>query len=117
MVKPTGPTNVHQRKLIEKLMKTKEPIWMLVAERLGKSRRKKVEVNVGKIDRFADSGETVVVPGTVLGLGSMSKGVKVAAWRFAGGSAEKISGAKGAAMSIEELVGKNPKGSKVKVMV
>jgi large subunit ribosomal protein L18e len=117
MTKPTGPTNVHTRLLIDKLNKTKVPIWKDVADKLNSPRRNKVEVNVSDIDKIAEKGQTVVVPGIVLGSGDMKKDVKVAAFKFAGKASAKIKDAKGAAMSIEELLEKNPKGSNVRIMV
>ena len=117
MVKPTGPTNIYMQKLIGKLEKTKAPIWKDVAERLGGARRRKVEVNISDLNRHARDGETVVVPGVVLGAGEIGKAVSVAAWRFSGSAAEKIKNAKGSAMSIEELAEKNPKGSNVKIIM
>jgi len=117
MAKRTGPTNVYMRKLIEKLEKTKVSIWEDVAEKLKNARRRRVQVNVSDIGRHAEEKETVVVPGVVLGAGEIAKHVDVAAWRFSNSAAEKIEKAKGHAMSIEELLEKNPKGSKVKIMI
>ncbi|MCS7106091.1 MAG: 50S ribosomal protein L18e [Candidatus Aenigmarchaeota archaeon] len=119
-MKPTGPTNPYLRKLIEELKKkSKEfeaPIWAAVAEKLGRPRRKKVEVNVIDIERHAKENETVVVPGVVLSYGELSKPVKVAAWRFSQKAKEKIEKAGGKCMSIEELVNENPRGSNVRIL-
>ncbi|MEM7826471.1 MAG: 50S ribosomal protein L18e [Candidatus Aenigmatarchaeota archaeon] len=120
-MKPTGPTNPYLKKLIEDLkQKSKElkaPIWKAVAEKLEKPRRKKVEVNVYEIERYAKEGETVVVPGVVLGSGEIRKKVRVAAWRFSPKAEEKIKKAGGIVMKIEDLVKENPKGSNVKILV
>lgn len=121
MAKKTGPTNIYLRKLIVALRKVgkkeKAPIWKKVADKLAKSRRQKVEVNLSDINRHAAKGETVVVPGVVLAEGKLDKTVNVAAWRFSYAAVEKITKAKGKAMTIRELLEKNPKGSKVKIMV
>ena len=117
MGKPTGPTNVYKRELIAALRKTKAPAWKDVAKMLSASRRKKVVVNVGEINMHANGGETVVVPGSVLSNGRMDKAVTVAAWKFSSAAADKIKNAKGSAMTIEELLKKNPKGSKIRIMV
>jgi len=117
MTKPTGPTNAHARLLIGRLEKTKEPIWMDVAAKLRKPRRSKVTLNVVDIERHAQAGDTVVVPGTVLSNGELTKAVHVAAWRFSPAAAAKIRKAKGAAMTIDELLGKNKSGSKVRILV
>ncbi|MFH1623310.1 MAG: 50S ribosomal protein L18e [Candidatus Aenigmatarchaeota archaeon] len=117
MTRPTGPTNAHTRLLIGRLEKTKEPIWMDVAAKLRKPRRIKAAVNVVDLERHAQAGETVVVPGVVLSNGELTKTVHVAAWRFSPAAAAKIKKAKGSAMTIDELLAKNKSGSKVRILV
>jgi len=117
MARPTGPTNTYARLLIGRLEKTKELIWRDVAAKLRKPRRSKVTVNVVDLERHAQAGETVVVPGTVLSNGELTKAVHVAAWRFSPAAAAKIKKAKGATMTIDELLAKNKSGSKVRIMV
>ncbi|MEM5834639.1 MAG: 50S ribosomal protein L18e [Candidatus Aenigmatarchaeota archaeon] len=119
-MRPTGPTNPYLKKLIEELKKKskelKAPIWLSVAEKLEKPRRKKVEVNVIDIERHAKENESVIVPGVVLGYGELTKPIKVAAWRFSLKAREKIEKAGGKCISIEELLNENPKGSGVKIL-
>lgn len=117
MVKPTGPTNVYARTLIGRLEKTKEPIWLDVAKKLRAPRRIKVALNIVDLERHARAGETVVVPGSVLSNGELTKAVHVAAWRFSPAAAAKIKKAKGATMTIDELLEKNKSGSNVRIMV
>jgi large subunit ribosomal protein L18e len=121
MAKRTGPTNVHLRQLIvglEKVAKANSAtVWKDVAKALAKPRRQKVEVNLVDIDRYAEKGQTVVVPGTVLAKGDLTKEVTIAAWRFSPAAEEKIKKANGTILSIGELLEKNPNGKKVKIMV
>jgi len=121
MTKRTGPTDTYLREIIVGLKKAAKKnqaaVWEDVAERLGKPRRQKVEVDVVDINRYGEKGDTVIVPGTVLGSGNMTKSVKVAAWRFSGAAKEKIEKAGGSTMSISELLNNNPKGEKVRIMV
>jgi len=120
-MKRTGPTNPYLKKLIEELRKKslelKAPIWKVIAEKLEKSRRSRVEVNLVSIDRNANKGDTVIVPGVVLGSGELSKPVNIAAWKFSPSAEEKINKAKGKMMTIEELMKENPKGKGVKILV
>ena len=92
------------------------PIWRDIAERLERPLRVWPEVNVSRIERYANEGETIVVPGKVLGSGTISKGVTVAAWKFSKSAKEKIEKAGGKTISIRELMKKNPKGSNVRIM-
>lgn len=117
MARPTGPTNTYMRLLIGRLEKTKEPIWRDVAAKLRAPRRGKVTLNVADLERNACAGDTIVVPGTVLSNGELTKAVRVAAWRFSPAAAAKIKKAKGATMTIDELLAKNKSGSKVRIMV
>lgn len=91
-------------------------IWKRVASDLEKSTRNKRFVNIYKIDKYARTDEIIVVPGKVLGTGDLSKKVIVAAYTFSDSAYEKIQGAKGQAISIMELVKKNPTGKKVRIL-
>jgi len=65
-------------------------VWQDIADRLEKPRRTHAEVNLGRIERYAQEDETVVVPGKVLGSGVLEKNVTVAAVDFSGTARTKI---------------------------
>jgi len=92
------------------------PVWRDIALRLEGPMCNWAEVNVGKINRYADEKDLLIVPGKLLGSGEIAKKVTVAAYRFSGQAREKITKAGGQNMSIEEFVAKYPKGSNVKIM-
>jgi len=92
------------------------PVWRDIALRLEGPARHWAEVNVGKLNRYASENETVIIPGKLLGAGEIAKKVMVAAYRSSGQAREKIEKAGGKSMSIMELVERNPKGSKVRIM-
>ncbi len=121
MVKRTGPSNVHLRKLIQTLRKkSKEndaPIWRYTSELLSKPRRDRVEVNLSKIDRYSSEGDVVLVPGKVLGCGKITKKIKIAAWRFSYTALQKIKDSGSEIISIEDLSKENPKGSNIKIII
>ena len=77
MGKRTGPTNPYLRQLIENLKKKslelKAPIWKDIAEKLSRSTRQRVEVNLSDIERNVSDGETIIVPGVVLSTGNLTK--------------------------------------------
>ena len=120
MVKRTGPTNPILKKLIEDLKKkafdTKSDFLKDISEKLNKTRRQRIEVNIAHIERYANKDEIVVVPGVVLGYGELSKPLTISAWKFSKQAREKIEKIKGKALTIEELVEKNPKGTNVKIL-
>ncbi len=120
MVKRTGPTNLHLKRLIRKLKKqsknTGKGLWKRAAELLCKPRRQKIAVNLNKIDRYSEPGGTVLVPGKVLGHGKLTHEVKVAAYVFSSAALKKIREAKGEALTMEELIERNPEGKRVKIL-
>ncbi len=90
--------------------------WKDIANRLEKSKDRIVEVNVGKISKYAEAGETVIVPGIVLGSGNIDESISVAALYFSETAKKKIIEAGGRTLSIEELMKENAKGSNIKIM-
>ena len=120
MPKPTGPTNPVLVGLIEDLKaaghKHNVPFAIKLAEELSKPERIKVEVNLTRIERNANKGETIVVPGKVLGDGELKKPLTIAAANFSMSALEKISKAGGKALTLSELIEKNPKGTDVKIL-
>jgi len=90
--------------------------WRDVAERLSSSRQRRVTVNVSQLNRYTQRGETVLVPGKVLGAGKIDHPLTVAAFSFSKLARSKIINAKGNCLSIPELMKKKPKGTNVKII-
>lgn len=101
-------TNLHRRKLIRQLEKlsnkTNKAIWEKVSEILRKPRRKRVAVNIGKINRLANDGEIIVVPGRVLGGGFLEKKLTVIAESFSKTAWQKILDNGGKAYTLYDVV-------------
>jgi large subunit ribosomal protein L18e len=115
--KKTNPRLVNLISLLKNKSRENEAnIWREIASRLESPGRNYAEVNLSKINRYAASGETIIVPGKVLGSGALDRAVDIAALNFSGTATEKITGARGRCMSIEELIENNPKGSKVRIL-
>jgi large subunit ribosomal protein L18e len=103
--------------LLKETARTNEAsIWRDIAMRLEAPSRNYAEVNVGKINRYATTGETILVPGKVLGTGVLNQPVQIAALNFSKSAVGKIQGAQGACMTIEELLSSNPKGSRIRIL-
>ena len=117
MVKRTGTTNPHLKKLIRDLKKVsreeKVDIWKAVAFQLEASTRQRRNINLSKIDKYAKEQETLVVPGKVLGTGNTVKPITIAAFQFSASAKQKL-GSK--AISIPSLLQKNPKGKHVRIL-
>lgn len=119
-MKEAKATNPQLLALIERLKRAyKEngaPIWYDLAKRLSAAGRRRCEVNISRINRWTKPGDTVVVPGKVLGAGELDHEVNVAAFAFSKVAVEKITKAGGKALSVESLIEVNPKGSRVKII-
>ncbi len=113
-------TNPGLRVLIQDLKKksweNEAPIWRDIAKRLEKPTKHRVTVNLSRIDRYANEGDTVLVPGKLLAAGVITKKVKVAAYSFSAAAVEKVTQAGGQCVSIESLVESNPTGTNVKIL-
>jgi large subunit ribosomal protein L18e len=92
------------------------PIWREIAERMQGPQRGYATVNVSRINRHTAAGETIVVPGKVLGAGELNHPVAVGAFDFSDGARSKIADAGGECLTIEELVVRAPTGSNVRVI-
>jgi large subunit ribosomal protein L18e len=115
MAKPTGPTNPALRGLIERLRQREEGVWRRAAEILSRPTRKRVEVNLSKINRYGDRG-VLLVPGVVLASGVLDKPVTVSAFRFSAEARRKILEAGGRALGLEQLLEENPEGKGVIIL-
>ncbi|EFW92914.1 50S ribosomal protein L18e [Haladaptatus paucihalophilus DX253] len=91
-------------------------VWTDVAARLEKPRSTHAEVNLGRIERYAEEDETVIVPGKVLGSGVLQKNVTVAAVDFSSTAETKIQQANGEPIQLEQAIEQNPSGSNVRVI-
>jgi len=113
--KNIGPTNPRLVKLINILNKSKSPLWKDVAWRLSLQRRR-AEVNISKIDKYASEGEVILVPGKVLGNGEITKKVTVVAFNYSESAKKKLLDAGCEVLTIDEYFEKNPEGKNVRLM-
>lgn len=91
------------------------PIWKDVAKRLEMPTRDYAAVNISKINRHTAENDVLLIPGKVLGAGLLDHPVTVAAFTFSESAAEKITGAGGKCLSLEEIMEANPKGSGIRI--
>jgi large subunit ribosomal protein L18e len=71
---------------------------------------------VGRIARYTKEGETVAVPGKILGTGTIEHKITVAAMNFSKEAKDKILNAGGKCLTIDDLLKTNPKGTRIKLM-
>jgi len=118
-MKRTGPQTLELQNLIKelKILASKENValWKRIAYELEISTRSRRKVNLYTINKYTRNDETALVPGKVLSLGNLDKKITVASYQFSKQALEKINKT-GKAISIHELMKKNPKGKKVRII-
>lgn len=91
-------------------------IWDALADELEKPKRFRRAVNLSRINRYVEEGGMAAVPGKVLGSGTLTKRVTVAALAFSAKAKAKIEEAGGRCISLRRLVEENPRGSYVRIL-
>src|SRR5271157_2870251 len=115
--KSTNPELIHLISLLKKESREKQAgIWLDLAEYLSKTRSQRISVNLSTINRNTKRADTVVVPGKILGSGSINHVLTVASFAASEKAKAKLAAAKAKWISIPELLEKNPKGSKIRII-
>ena len=119
-MKNANPSNPELTETIRLLKKTSKEndvrIWRKMAEYLSRTRRRRIVVNLSRINRYTKDGETVAVPGKVLAAGAVDHSITITALAFSESAMAKIRKAKGKCLTFSELIKKNPKGADVKII-
>jgi large subunit ribosomal protein L18e len=115
--KTTNPELIHLIRLLKKESREKQAgIWLDVAEYLAKTRSQRISVNLSRINRNTKRSDIVVVPGKLLGSGSINHVVTVASFGVSEKAKAKLVAAKAKYLSIPELLEKNPTGANIKII-
>ena len=104
------------RKLKRKSKSEGAALWEALAEDLDKAKRRRVAVNLSRLNRNTAEEEVVAVPGKVLGSGELDHPLTVAAFSFSETAKRKISLAKGSCMDLKELMDSGIMPSKIRIM-
>ncbi len=93
-------------------------VWKELARRIMRPSRKKAEVNVYKLDMLAgkNEGKIFVVPGKVLSKGSIAHKIEVACLACSEKARQKIMGAKGKVMTLNQLIEESPGADKMVII-
>ena len=91
-------------------------LWKRVASDLEGPTKNRRVVNLSRIDRYCKDNDVVVIPGKVLSMGSLNKKLTIAAYNFSKQAIEKIKVSGSTAISINDLIKKNPKAQKIRII-
>ncbi|MEM3841252.1 MAG: 50S ribosomal protein L18e [Candidatus Micrarchaeaceae archaeon] len=94
-------------------------LWKKLHNAAARPRRSAFKVNVYEINKNSSEGDYVIVPGKILGEGSMDHKVSIAAINFTEGAKEELASKGCRFVSIRELVKEldSSKNGRVKVLV
>ena len=96
--------------------KSGQKIWAALAEELDKPKRRRVAVNLSRINRHTQPGDVVAVPGKVLASGALDHPITVAAHSFSDSARKKITQSEGHAVSLTSLHEDQIEPSKIKIL-
>lgn len=113
--------NQAKRKLNPELVETillakKHEKWQKVAGALASPRRNKIAVNLDELDRESKEGDTLVIPGKILGKGDVRKKLRIVALAFSQEAHKKLKDKKCEIVTIKEEIKLNPKAQGVKLI-
>ncbi len=96
--------------------KNNAPIWEKLAELALKPTRAKRTLNLGQIDKFASDNDVIIVPGKVLGTGSLSHKITLCSFSISATGAKKIIESGGKILDISQIIKNHPTGKGVKII-
>jgi len=79
-----------------------------IAQLLSRPTRRRIKINLEQLNDSKE-GETLIIPGKVLGIGGISKKIKIIALNFSASAEEKLKKAKCSTALLGEELGKNKK--------
>ena len=96
--------------------KNKAPIWRALQEELSGPRANRREINIGRLAEITKADEVVVVPGKVLGTGSLGHKLTVCAFSISQSAARKIIESGGKVVTFDDLIERHPDGKGVRII-
>jgi len=103
--------------LIENIfLAKKNNSWKEIAHLISYPRRLQISKNLEEIEKNSKEGDTVIVPGKVLGNGDISKKIRIAATGFSKQAREKLKSKRCEIVSIRDEIKVNPKAQGIKLL-
>jgi large subunit ribosomal protein L18e len=96
--------------------KNNAPIWERLADLALKPTRAKRTINLGQLDKFVSDNDIIIVPGKVLGTGSLSHKITLCSFSISTTGAKKITESGGKILDISQIIKNHPTGKGVKII-
>lgn len=103
--------------LAEGILKAKKlGAWLKFSHLISVPRRLQTSINLDQIEKVTKEGDTVLIPGKVLGSGDVSKKIRIIALGFSTQAREKLKAKKCEVVSVIEEIKVNPKATGIRVL-
>jgi len=96
--------------------KTKTPLWKTLEKKFENSRSRRSEINISKLEQLTKDGENIIIPGKVLGNGTLSHKLNVTSFSITIPAMQKRLEAGGKVITISDLVNQHPNGKGVRII-
>src|ERR671919_593139 len=96
--------------------RNKAPIWRAFQKELGGPRAQRREINVRRLAAITKADEVVIVPGKVLGTGSLGHKRTVCSLSISQTAARKITESGGRVVTFDDLINQHPDGKGVRII-
>ena len=96
--------------------RNKAPIWRALEEELTAPRANRREINIRKLAEITKGDEVIVVPGKVLGTGSLDHKLTVCALSISETAAKKVIESGGKVVTFDHLINKHADGKGVRII-
>jgi large subunit ribosomal protein L18e len=96
--------------------RNKAPIWRALQKELAGPRANRREINVRRLAEITKADEVVIVPGKVLGTGSLGHKLTLCAFSISQTAARKITDSGGKVVTFDDLIDKHPDGKGVRII-
>lgn len=94
----------------------KNKSWVKLAHVLSGASRKHASINLEQIDKQTKAGDTILVPGKILGSGDITKKIKICALGISASALSKLKASKSEFITIGEEIKSNAKAEGIKVI-
>ena len=94
----------------------KAKLWKALEKEFSKSRSNRRQINIQKLDKVTNNGDIVVVPGKILGNGTLSHKITIYAYSFSETALDKMKNAGAEVISLQSLINKYPDGKGVRII-
>ncbi|MEM4246662.1 MAG: 50S ribosomal protein L18e [Candidatus Bathyarchaeia archaeon] len=112
----SGPPHKALAEAIRRKKAHRSRFWSAILEAVEKPRSRRPSVDLGRLARFGREDKIVVVPGKVLGSGSLDKKLRIAALSFSQSAKKKVERAGGECLTITSLLEERVEGKDLMII-